>query len=330
MLSIYISNLKFLSLFSKSSKFSIFAAQEDFTMDVWHLKIFQQVVKLKSFSHAAKAVNLTQPTVSTHIKELETHFGCRLLDRLGRQALPTRAGELLFDHAGKILAQFQETETAMAGFLGKISGRLTIGGSTIPGGYILPRIIGRFLNRHQNVHISLIVGDTEQIIEDILSSRIEIGIVGARIETGRIIQTRLIEDDMRLIVPANHKWAGKKRVSLNMMLMEPFIMRESGSGTRKTLQHRFAEMGIDTSQLNIMAEMGSTAAVIQGIKNNIGIAILSPIAVAEELAAGTLKALTVNGMRLKRHFYLTVHQDRTASPLCAAFTDFLRQSSSAG
>lgn len=298
-------------------------------MDVWHLKIFQEVVKLKSFSHAAKAVNLTQPTVSSHIKELENHFGCRLLDRLGRQALPTRAGELLFSHAEKILAQLQETETAMAGFLGKISGRLSIGGSTIPGGYILPRVIGRFLNRHQNVHISLIVGDTEQIIEDILSSRIELGVVGARNETGRIIQTRLIEDDMRLIVPAGHKWEGRKQISLKMMLPEPFIIRESGSGTRKSLQQRLSEMGDDISRLNVIAEMGSTAAVIQGIKNNIGISILSPIAVSEELAAGTLKALTVSGMQLKRHFYLTVHQNRSASPLCAAFTDFLRQSFSA-
>lgn len=298
-------------------------------MDVWHLKIFQEVVKLKSFSHAAKAVNLTQPTVSSHIKELENHFGCRLLDRLGRQALPTRAGELLFSHAEKILAQLQETETAMAGFLGKISGRLSIGGSTIPGGYILPRVIGRFLKQHQNVHISLIVGDTEQIIEDILSSRIELGVVGARNETGRIIQTRLIEDDMRLIVPAGHKWEGEKQISLKMMLAEPFIIRESGSGTRKSLQQRLSEMGDDISRLNVIAEMGSTAAVIQGIKNNIGISILSPIAVSEELAAGTLKALTVSGMQLKRHFYLTVHQNRSASPLCAAFTDFLRQSFSA-
>lgn len=298
-------------------------------MDMWHLKIFQEVVKLKSFSHAAKAVNLTQPTVSSHIKELENHFGCRLLDRLGREALPTRAGELLFAHAEKILTQLQETETAMAGFLGKISGRLSIGGSTIPGGYILPRVIGRFLKQHQNVHISLIVGDTEQIIEDILSSRLELGVVGARSETGRIIQTRLIEDDMRLIVPAGHKWAGEKQISLKMMLPEPFIIRESGSGTRKSLQQRLSEMGDDISRLNIIAEMGSTAAVIQGIKNNIGISILSPIAVSEELAAGTLKALNVSGMQLKRHFYLTVHQNRSASPLCAAFTDFLRQSFSA-
>ena len=294
-------------------------------MDVWHLKIFQQVVKHKSFSLAAKAVNLTQPTVSSHIKELENHYECRLLDRLGRKAIPTRAGELLYTHAEKILAQLEETESAMAGFLGKISGHLEMGGSTIPGGYILPRVIGQFFNYHQNVNISLIVGDTTQIIEDIINSKLEFGVVGARSESGRILQTRLIEDDMRLIVPADHKWTHKHQVSLNMMRTEPFIVRETGSGTRKSLQRRLAEMGSDIGQLNIIAEMGSTAAVIQGIKNHIGVSILSPIAVSEELAAGTLKAMTITGMRLKRYFYLTVHQDRTPSPLCAAFIDFLSQ-----
>ncbi len=294
-------------------------------MDVWHLNIFKEVVENKSFSRAARAVALTQPTVSSHIKELENHFGCRLLDRLGREVLPTRVGELLYTHAKKILAQISETESAMAGFLGKISGRLNIGGSTIPGGYILPRIIGRFLTHYENVNISLMVGDTAQIIEDIIASKLEFGVVGARSESGRIVQSRLIEDDMRLIVPADHPWAAKNQVSLNMMRAEPFIIREAGSGTRKSLQRRLAEMGGDIGQLNIVAEMGSTAAVIQSIKNHIGISILSPVAVSEELAAGTLKALTVNGMRLKRFFYLTVHQDRTPSPLCSAFIDFLKQ-----
>jgi DNA-binding transcriptional LysR family regulator len=294
-------------------------------MDVWHLNIFKEVVEHKSFSLAARAVALTQPTVSSHIKELENHFGCRLLDRLGREVLPTRAGELLYTHAKKILAQFSETESAMAGFLGNISGRLDIGGSTIPGTYILPRVIGRFLAHHENVNISLIVGDTAQIVENIIASKLEFGVVGARSESGRIVQTRLIEDDMRLIVPADHQWAHKNQVSLSMMLAEPFIIREAGSGTRKSLQQRLDEMGGDIGQLNIVAEMGSTAAVIQGIKYRVGISILSPVAVSDELAAGTLKALRVTGMQLKRYFYLTVRQDRTPSPLCAAFIDFLRQ-----
>ena len=93
-------------------------------MDLWHLKIFQKVVELKGFSKAAKTVHLTQPTVSTHIKELENHFNCRLIDRIGKEAHPTKAGELLFNKAEKLISLFEKTQAEMAEFMGKISGRL--------------------------------------------------------------------------------------------------------------------------------------------------------------------------------------------------------------
>ena len=297
-------------------------------MDLWHLKIFMKVVDLNSFSKAANAVNLTQPTVSSHIKDLENYFDCQLIDRLGKKAVPTKAGELLYSYAEKLLLLFKESETAMAEFLGKVAGNLTIGGSTIPGNYILPPVIGKFLNNYQNVHISMIVGDTEQIIEDILAFKLEVGVVGAKIDSHRIIQKKLIEDDMRLVVPSNHKWASKKNIGLGSLLSEPFIIREKGSGTLKSILNSLEIIGKSAKDLNIIAEMGSTSAVIQGIKNQIGISILSTVAVKEELASGSLKALKIEGMDLKRYFYLTIHQDRTLSPLCKAFIDFLKNSSS--
>jgi DNA-binding transcriptional LysR family regulator len=293
-------------------------------MDLWHLKIFMNVVDFNSFSKAAKAVNLTQPTVSSHIKELENYFDCRLIDRLGKKAIPTKAGELLYAYSEKLIQVFKETETAMLEYLGKVSGKLAVGGSTIPGNYILPLIIGKFLATHQQVHISLIVGDTEQIIEDLLSFKIDMGLVGAKVDNPRIDQTQLFEDDMRLIVPFSHPWAAKKKISLSSLSAEPFIIRESGSGTLKSIQNSLEQIGKNTRALNVVAEMGSTSAVIQGIKNAIGISILSTIAVKEELAAGTLKALKIEGLNLKRYFYLTFHKDRTLSPLCAAFVEFIK------
>ena len=291
-------------------------------MDLWHLKVFQKVVDLKGFSKASKVVNLTQPTISTHIKELENYYGCRLLDRLGKQALPTKAGELLYDYAGRLLALFEESETAMAEFQGRIRGRLTIGGSTIPGNYIIPHEIGHFLKKYNEVSISVIIGDTEQIIQDILEYRLELAIVGAKTELKQIRQKKLVEDQMGLIVPADHKWADRNQISLRMLFSEPFIIREQGSGTLKSIRNSFLKIGKDVFSLNIIAQLGSTAAVIQGIKNNVGVSIFSTRAVKEELAAGTLKALAIEGVDLKRNFYLTSHKDRSASPLCRAFTEF--------
>jgi DNA-binding transcriptional LysR family regulator len=295
-------------------------------MDLWQLRIFRNVIEHKSFSKAAEAVHLTQPTISSHIKDLENHFGCRLIDRMGKKALPTKAGELLDEYAGRLLALQEETEMALAEFHGKISGRLIVGGSTIPGGYILPGLIGQFIRQYPEVKISLNVGDTVKTINDILSGAVELGIVGARTGDKRIAQEKTITDDLRLIIPATHKWAKRNSVGMNDLLTEPFIIREKGSGTLASLDNSLKEKGKHISELNVVAELGSTEAVVQGIKGLIGVSILSPIAVSDELNAGTLKALTVKGIDLKRSFFLTWHKDRSLSPLGRAFMEFLRAS----
>ena len=294
-------------------------------MDLWQLKIFCQVVELNSFSRAAETVHLSQPTVSSHIKDLEDHFGCRLIDRLPKQAVATPAGELLYDYARKILAMGDEAEAALAEFNGTIKGRLSVGGSTIPGGYLLPRIIGEFTRRYPDVFLSLVVKDTQQIIGEILSGHLELAVVGARSADPIIRQEQLIKDELRLIVPADHRWAANKSVSLKLLSTGSFIIRERGSGTLTSIQMSLARKGYQMDDFNIAAEMGSTEAVRQGIKNHVGISILSTLAVAEDLKAGTLKALKIEGLNLKRYFYLTHHRNRTLSPPGRAFKDFLKQ-----
>jgi DNA-binding transcriptional LysR family regulator len=294
-------------------------------MDLWQLNIFCKVVELKGFSKAGNAIHLSQPTISSHIKDLENHFECQLVDRLGKKAVPTKAGELLYQYARKLIALRDETEAAMAEFHGRIKGRLVIGGSTIPGVYILPKCIGSFTSVYPEVTISLNIGDTDQIIQDVLSGSSEIGIVGAKTSNKNISQEKLIEDEMRLIVNCDHKWAPKKHISLNLMFKEPFIVRERGSGTLKSIKLSLKEKGYTSENLNIIAEMGSTEAVIQGIKSNVGVSILSTIAVAEELKAGTLKALTIKELNLKRSFYLITHKQRSPSPICKAFINFLKK-----
>jgi len=294
-------------------------------MDLWQLNIFCKVIELKSFSRAGKAVHLSQPTISSHVKDLEGHLDCRLIDRLSKEALPTKAGELLYGYAKRMLALRDETETALAEFKGKIRGRLVIGGSTIPGTYLMPQLIGDFKKQYPDVIVSLKIGDTDNIIEGILNGNLELGIVGAKAETKKIVQKKLIEDEMRLIVPANHCWAGEKRVSLKRLLNEPFIVRERGSGTLKSLYQSLGDQGHSLEDLKIMAELGSTQAICQGIKTGAGISILSTLAVAEDLQAGKLVALEVDDLNLKRNFYLTWHRYRSPSPLSQAFVQFLEK-----
>jgi DNA-binding transcriptional LysR family regulator len=293
-------------------------------MDLWQLHVFRTVVDERSFSRAGRAVHLSQPTVSSHIKDLEDHFGCRLIDRLSREAAPTRAGELLYGYARRLLDLRDEAESALAAFHGTLQGRLTVGGSTIPGGYLLPRVVGAFLRRHPGVRIALTVGDTGEMLSAIAAGALELAVVGARSRDRAVEQTPLTGDEMRLVVPADHPWAGRESVAPPELAAAPFILRETGSGTLTAFQERLEGAGLRLDGLNVVAEMGSTGAVIQGIKGGVGVSVLSAVAVAEELAAGALAALSIQGMDLRRRFYLSAGRGRTLSPLAGAFADFLR------
>ena len=292
-------------------------------MDLWQLHIFCKVVDLKSFSRAGRAVHLSQPTVSSHIKDLEEHFDCRLIDRLAKEALPTKAGRLLYRYARRITALRDETESAMAEFKGKVKGSLNIGGSTIPGAFVLPAMIGAFTARFPEVNVSLAIADTRQIIEAILCGDLELGVVGAVSTNSSILQTHLVEDEMCLVVPTDHRWSGRKQVTTKQLFAEPFIIREHGSGTLKSIQTSFSEAGLNLNELKVVARIGSTEAIRQGIKNRMGVSILSAIAVSDDVAAGKLKTLAIGGLNLKRAFYLTHHRHRGLSPLCQAFIDFI-------
>ena len=186
-------------------------------------------------------------------------------------------------------------------------------------------MIGRFSALFPDVHLTLKVADTSEIMSAILGGQIEMGIVGARAETKQVQQTALLEDELKLVVPADHKWTNRKRVPVKELLKEPAIIREPGSGTLASFARHLNKKGFDLSDMNIVAEMGSTEAIRQGIKNHVGISILSQIAVADDVAAGLLKTLSVEGLTLKRSFYLTTHKQRSLSPLCRTFMDFVRQ-----
>ena len=293
-------------------------------MDLWQLNVFCKVIEYKSFSKAGHAVHLSQPTVSSHVKELESHFNCRLIDRLAKAAVPTKAGELLYAYARKLIALRDETESAIADFLGNISGDLVIGGSTIPGGYLLPPLIGAFKQRHPDVTVSLIIKDTEKIIADVRSGMLEVGIVGARTRSDSILQSPLIEDRLCLAVPPDHKWSAKKEATVALLAEEPFITRETGSGTLESLRLALARSGYSLEDLNVVARMGNTEAIRQAVKNHVGISIISLLAVAEDIDCGRLKALTIKELDLKRSFYLTRHKHRTLSPLSRLFIRFIR------
>jgi DNA-binding transcriptional LysR family regulator len=292
-------------------------------MDLRRLEIFAKVAELRSFSRAAEALYLTQPTVSEHVRALEDELGVQLLDRLGRGAAPTRAGQLFLGYAQRLLALAREARQAIDQFQGRMSGKLVAGGSTIPGEYLLPALVGQFKGKYPEISISLLIGDSRQVTEWVEDGRVEVGVVGAR-PPGRALESReLASDELVVVVPAGHPWWDRGMVTVADIQAEPLVLRERGSGSREALERALDDAGLDLETFRVAGEMGSTQAIKQAVRAGIGISLISKRAVEDECRARLLHCLGVKDLRVSRSFYLVTHRDRSRSPLALAFLAFL-------
>jgi len=292
-------------------------------MDLRRLEIFVKVAELGSFSRAAQALALTQPTVSEHVRALEDELGTQLLDRLGRGAAPTRAGQLLLGYAQRMLTLSREAHQALEHFQGRLSGELIVGGSTIPGEYVLPALIGQFKSKQAEISIVLLIGDSRQVSEWVDEGRVELAIVGARPAQRALEARELTGDELVVVVPAEHAWARRQAVTLAELQAEPMVVRERGSGSREALERALSAADTSLAAFRIVGEMGSTEAVKQGVRAGVGVALISKRAVEDECRAGLVSCVKVTTMPVARAFYLVTNRERSRSPLALAFLTFL-------
>ena len=297
-------------------------------MDLRQLEIFVKVAELKSFSKAAQALRLTQPTVSEHIRTLEQELGVRLLDRLGRGAEATRAGQLLLSHATRMLQLQRETLQAMDSFQGRLAGDLHVAASTIPGEYVLPALIGRFKEKFPDIVVSLLIGDTRAVVDWVIDGRAEVAVVGAKLAHRAIEYRELMPDELVVAVPVVHPWHGKTEIELADLRAEPMLLREQGSGTRTAFESALAQAGQDLSAFRVVGEMGSTQAIKQAVKAGVGVSVISRRAVEEECRSGLVWCLKIRDLKVTRAFYIATHRDRSRSPLAEAFRSFIEAESS--
>jgi DNA-binding transcriptional LysR family regulator len=292
-------------------------------MEIRKLEAFCKVVELKSFTRAAERILLSQPTVSEHVRSLEEELGQKLLDRLGREVEPTPVGSLFYGYARKILKTRQEAVQAVEQFSGKLIGRITVGSGTIPGTYVLPELIGRFRLQYPSIKTTLCISSSQNISEKVLDGELDFGVVGAKWTEKGLDWTEMFSDELTLAVYPGHPWALKKSVALEALVQEPFIMREPGSGTRKVFAKILEEHGLKESELQEVAEIGSTAAIKEAVKAGIGISVLSKYAVQNDVDCGRLKAVGIQGHELKRSFYLIQRKNRAISPVASVFLEYL-------
>ena len=290
-------------------------------MDIHHLKIFVSVYKNKSFTKASEELHISQPTISEHIKNLESSLDCRLFDRLGRTIMPTAEADLLYPKALQILEGLDQIQQEITAAGTGVKGKLVIGASTIPGAYILPRMAYSFKNQYPEISFEILIEDSGKITNMVLQHDLLCGIVGAKMKSDKLDYASLIEDELVLVT--SPKTLNKKRINLDELTKLPFLQREEGSGTRQTFENFLRKNNFSTVDFNIVATLGSTSAVKQAVKAKLGASVISRIAVKEELDNNILQEIPIKNLKMKRKFYLVRRKKRTLPPQYLAFCKHL-------
>lgn len=294
-------------------------------MNLKQLEVFLAVAESGSFSRGAEATFITQSTVSQHIAALENELGVKLLDRTSRGALPTEGGKLLLEHARRVVSDTREIERAMRRFRGVEEAVLRVGGSTIPGDYLIPEALSHFFSRHPGISLTLVQGDSREIVDRLMREEVEIGVVGSRFDEEGITFTPFGRDEIRLLACPDHPLATGGAVAPAGLAQQEFIMREKGSGTGRAVDDALRSAGISPESLRVRACLGSTEAVKHAVASGLGMAFLSEISVRREIERGDLAVIAVRKLAISRPFYLAERSGRELSPAARAFAALMEE-----
>lgn len=295
-------------------------------IDFRQLEAFVNVVRYKSFSRAADASFLTQPTVSTHISSLEKELGVMLIDRKSKEAVPTPEGRCLYSYALDIMNTRDKAISTIQKNEKEIEGVMEIQASSVPGGYIVPGLLSGFREKYPRVKFYLEQSDSRIVERNLLENKGEIGFVGDR-RVKDLAYEKLLSDRMVLIAPKNKKFlalAGTE-IALEQMIDEPFIWREQGSATRKEFEDQFTAWGKDPKSIRVVARMNSLEAVKQAVGSGLGVSVISELAANGGIAEQYRNFLTFSfrDVELKRDFYMVWNKKTTLSDRAEAFRDYV-------
>ncbi len=264
-------------------------------MDVRDLQVFLSVAKHLNYTRAAEEVNLSQPSVSVRMRELERDLGSKLFEQLGKKIALTEAGQLLVPYATRIIAAMSDAQQAIDELQGLERGLLRIGASTTPGMYLIPRTVAHFKRRYPKTDMHLAVKD------DVLPWR---------------------TDHLILVVPSNHPLARNRSVKTADLRKERFILREAGSATRAAVANHLqkADLKVET-----VMEMENPESVKKAVQSGLGIAFISKFAVETELKARSLVAINVNGLDINRELKIVYRKDKHLGRAAQTFIDMAQQ-----
>lgn len=285
------------------------------------LKVFETVARHLSFSRAAEELHLTQPAVSTQVRQLEHHVGLPLFEQLGKKIYLTPAGVEMLHYSRSIIQQFREAEDAMAQLRGISGGRLNVAVISA-GDYFFPRLLAEFISRHDDVALNLAVHNREELLHQLAGNMTDLAVMVRPPEGMDTINESFAPHPYVIVAAPDHPLVGKRRIPLAALADEPFIVREKGSDTWNSMQEGFAGR---LTNLRIAMEIKSTETIKQAVIANMGIAFLSAHTVALELRTGHLAVLDIEGFPVMLNWYVVHRKNKRLPPVALAFKHFLME-----
>jgi DNA-binding transcriptional LysR family regulator len=270
-------------------------------LENFRLKVFRTVAEQLNFRKAAEHLFLTQPAVTLQIKALEDDLGVRLFDRAANSVSLTPQGTLLLGYATKIATLVSEAEQELGAEDGKVSGELSLGVSTTIAQYVLPRLLGAFLDEHPRVQFSLHSGNTDEVVHLLLESKLSIGLIEGPARDRGIRTEHFMQDELVLVTPRAFE---SNRLSRDQLLASSLLMREHGSGSRHVVETALEKAGLRLKTFKKVMDLDSTETIKSAVEAGLGIGFVSRWAISKELELGALKIAEVTGLRIVRHFSL--------------------------
>ncbi|MDP2164678.1 MAG: LysR substrate-binding domain-containing protein [Hydrogenophaga sp.] len=285
------------------------------------LQVFYSVAKQLSFTKAAEQLFMTQPAVTFQVKQLEEHFSTRLFERSHGKIALTPAGRLVLDYAERILSLSGEMDTRIGELTGTMSGPLLLGASLTIAEFILPRILGEFKVEHPQVQAHMTVANSETIESRVADYALDLGLIESPSHLPGLHTQVCCDDELLMICSPGHHLARSRSVTPQQIINEPYVSRETGSGTRGFADNYFRDCNVSPDDMNIVMELGSLEAIKGVVETGMGISILSRATIAKELKLGTLVGIPLEP-RFIRSLSLIYPKEKFRSKLLTTFAEF--------
>ncbi len=288
---------------------------------VRQLQIFDAAARALSFSRAAEALHLTQPAVSMQIRQLEHFAGVPLFERSGRRLHLTDAGEELVLHARSVLRALDEADERFAAMKGLHGGRVKLA-VVSTAQYFAPRLIARFAHAHPGVQVRLQVDNRQDVVRTLAANDVDLALMGR--PPGELdLEAEPFADHPHVVIaPPDHPLARRRRVDIEALAAEVFLVREAGSGTRMAMERFFQERGV---AMRVGMEMPSNETIKQAVMAGLGLSFISMHTIALELAARALAVVHAPGLPVVRQWYVLHRAEKRLSPAAEAFKSFVLQ-----